>query len=81
MSSTNTVRHAEAQHINIILYMNSKNIFLSVIDDGIGCDINTIESGFGLRGMQERIKIMGGELNISSRVQQGMKVTAIIPHI
>lgn len=78
---TNMVRHAEAQHINIILYMNSKNIFLSVIDDGIGCDINTIESGFGLRGMQERIKIMGGELNISSRVQQGMKVTAIIPHI
>ena len=77
---TNTVRHAEAQHVAVCLNKNDKFIYLSVTDDGKGCDMNNIHSGFGLRGMQERIKTLGGELQISSRVQQGMTVTATIPY-
>ena len=76
---TNTVRHAAAQHVAVCLNKNDKLIYLSVTDDGKGCDMNNIQSGFGLRGMQERIKTLGGELQISSQVQQGMTVTATIP--
>ena len=41
--------------------------------------MHKIKSGFGLRGMQERIKTLGGELKISSQLQQGMKIIALIP--
>lgn len=77
---TNVVRHAEAQHVVISLTRHDKLIYLSVQDDGKGCDMNTIKSGFGLRGMQERIKTLGGELMISSQRLQGMKITASIPN-
>ena len=78
---TNIVRHAEAKHVVINLNKNTREIYLSVTDDGKGCDMHNIKSGFGLRGMQERIKTMGGELIISSTVQQGMTVTATIPYL
>ena len=77
---TNTVRHAEAQHVAVCLNKKNQLVNLSVTDDGKGCDIDNIKSGFGLRGMQERIKTLGGELKISSHIQQGMIVTATIPY-
>jgi len=52
---------------------------LKVYDDGVGCNINSVCSGFGLRGMQERIKSLGGELSIQSQPGQGMMLTAEIP--
>jgi two-component system sensor histidine kinase UhpB len=38
-----------------------------------------VSAGFGLRGMQERIKTLGGELMIISQLNQGMQITAQIP--
>jgi len=76
---TNIVRHADARQVKIDLYIKEKNIYLRVSDDGKGCDMHKINSGFGLRGMQERIKTLAGELVVSSRQQQGMTVTAMIP--
>lgn len=78
---TNIVRHAEAQHVVINLKKNDKTIFLSVQDDGKGCDMKHIKSGFGLRSMQERIKTLGGKLTISSQRLQGMNITASIPYL
>lgn len=76
---TNIVRHADAQQVVIKLIMQAGMLHVSVQDDGKGCDMSKIQSGFGLLGMQERIKTLGGELKISSQVQQGMKITALIP--
>ncbi|GAW86121.1 two-component system, NarL family, sensor histidine kinase UhpB [Bathymodiolus platifrons methanotrophic gill symbiont] len=76
---TNIVRHADAQHVEINLYIKQNKVYLSVKDDGKGCDMDKIKSGFGLRGMQERIKTLEGELIVSSSLQQGMTITAIIP--
>ncbi len=79
---TNVIRHAEAKQVNIELLVSnnySQTLLLKVIDDGVGCDIDSKISGFGLRGMQERIKMLGGELNIQSEPNRGMTVTANIP--
>lgn len=76
---TNIVRHAAAQHVQVELNINNNTVFLKVKDDGQGCDMDKIKSGFGLRGMRERITTLGGELNISSREQQGMTIMARIP--
>lgn len=76
---TNIVRHANALHVKIDLKILDNIIFLSVSDDGKGCNMDKIKSGFGLRGMQERIKTLEGQLNISSQLHAGMKISATIP--
>ncbi|NOQ17138.1 MAG: histidine kinase [Methyloprofundus sp.] len=81
-SLTNAVRHADAQHINITLaFKESEDAMLQILiqDDGSGCDMQTIKSGFGLRGMQTRITTLGGELDITALPGKGMTITANIP--
>lgn len=79
---TNVVRHAQAHHVIIHLTMiESKNTILQlkVQDDGQGCDLNNITSGFGLLGMKERIKSLNGEIVCQSRIGEGMTISAQIP--
>lgn len=79
---TNIARHADAQNVIIKLSIQDKPqkiLTLFVQDDGNGCDLDDISSGFGLRGMQERIKTLEGELMITSQLHQGMTITAEIP--
>jgi len=76
---TNIVRHANARHVAIKLEIENDIVYLSIKDDGQGCDMQKIKSGFGLRGMQERITTLGGELKINSHAQQGMTLMATIP--
>ena len=79
---TNTIRHAHASQVNIVLTVTGeqqKNLQLKVSDDGQGCNVNSISSGFGLLGMQERIKTLGGEFAIQSEPQQGLTISASIP--
>ncbi|MGZ8097242.1 MAG: ATP-binding protein [Methylosarcina sp.] len=79
---TNVVRHAEARQVDISLSVCSnphKTLQLKVTDDGKGCDMNHFSSGFGLRGMQERIKTLGGALTCQSQPNQGMTISARVP--
>lgn len=79
---TNTVRHADAERVKITLTISGNPpgfLHLNVSDDGRGCDINQISSGFGLRGIQERIRSLDGELDVRSQPGQGMIVSATIP--
>ena len=81
---TNIIRHAHAKRVKIELEVINevqKTLQLKVTDDGQGCDINVVSSGFGLLGMQERIKTLGGELTLTSQAQQGLTVIACIPMI
>jgi two-component system sensor histidine kinase UhpB len=61
--------------INISL---DKNLYLTVTDNGQGCH-NTHTTGFGLRGMKERVNSLGGEFQLISAQQQGMTIKASIP--
>jgi len=81
---TNIVRHANAKQALIKLTLNGnggfgKTLWLEVSDDGQGCAADKIKTGFGLLGMRERIKSLGGEFTIQTSPQQGMKIIASIP--
>ena len=77
---TNIVRHAQATEVIIDLEISTKQeLTLKVTDNGQGCSIEKIKTGFGLLGMRERIKSLGGEFAIKTQSQQGMCVTASIP--
>ena len=56
-----------------------KVLMLKVKDDGRGCELTAVQHGFGLRGMRERIRSLGGELHIESAPAGGMTVNAWVP--
>ncbi len=79
---TNINRHASACHVAIIINRHKEKrgyLSVTIADDGAGCDIDQISSGFGLLSMKERIKSLNGELSIQSSPGNGMIVTISIP--
>ena len=82
---TNVVRHAKAQKITVELRQNEEKLKLTVIDDGIGFDVKFAKAraatgeSFGLLGMQERVILAGGSIEIESVPERGTKVRACFP--
>jgi GAF domain-containing protein/anti-sigma regulatory factor (Ser/Thr protein kinase) len=71
----NTLKHAEAQHAQIILRSNGEDLSLSIRDDGKGFDTSRPSSGrLGLSVMRERARAMGARLRIHSRLGSGTRV-------
>lgn len=77
---TNIQKHAFAKIVNIKAYQNTQGIILEIIDDGKGFEVNAHHTGFGLRGMQERVQILGGELQIKSTLNKGTSIRVWIPN-
>lgn len=87
-SLTNTVKHADAQNIDISLreYHSSSRPWagntyyqLDIVDDGQGFNVADKRFGFGLVGMRERVKSMGGTLEIKSTPGNGTTISIQIP--
>lgn len=77
-SLTNAAKHAGAAKIEVAFDGMQKQAMLSVSDDGKGFDISLQKPGhMGLQIMKERIRDVGGSLDIESAPGQGCQVTAI----
>lgn len=61
----NIIKHAQASQIHIAIHID-KQVILSIQDNGKGFDIHQPVTGLGLRGMQERVALLGGEFQLSS---------------
>ncbi|MBI2853192.1 MAG: GAF domain-containing protein [Chloroflexi bacterium] len=81
----NIVKHAGATHARIRLEVKDDMITATVEDDGRGFDIEeTFESrvgkkALGLLGIKERVILLGGSFDISSRPEEGTSVMVRIP--
>ncbi|MGD1911329.1 MAG: sensor histidine kinase [Rivularia sp. (in: cyanobacteria)] len=76
---TNIQKHARAKVVNIKGYQNIEGIILEIVDDGRGFEVNAHHTGFGLRGMQERVQILGGEIQVKSTFNEGTQIRVWIP--
>lgn len=76
-SMTNSVRHGGASKINIALYLKDGNLYLTIKDNGIGCE--NITYGFGLKQMKERIAVINGTVKFKGT--DGFAVLVKIPII
>ncbi len=78
---TNVVRHAEATRVKVYLKENSGNLVTKVTDNGIGITKEQISNPkfFGLTGIQERVHLWGGNIEISGIQGKGTTVTVSIP--
>jgi len=77
-SLTNAVRHGHADEIEVCLARQDSDITISIVDNGCGC--GTLEEGFGLRHMRERLHLLGGSLSCGNRDgESGFYITARFP--
>lgn len=77
---TNIGRHAQAQKVTVSVSMEADVLFITVQDDGQGFDPVGIPSGhYGLLGIRERIRLLGGKLDIWSKPGEGTRLEMRIP--
>jgi signal transduction histidine kinase len=82
---TNVARHAAATHVWIELSERENMLELVIRDDGVGFDVLSRQQqaaqhgGLGLLGMEERIQILGGTLDVESAPGRGTRIRASFP--
>ncbi len=79
---TNTIKHAGPAHARVTLSVGFRELRLEVLDTGCGLEQRQHtdrESGHGLVGMGERVRLYGGELHAGPRAGGGFEVRARIP--
>lgn len=81
---TNVSRHAQAQRVDICVSRErtasgSRDVVVTLSDDGRGADPAQTDSGLGLLGMRERIEMLGGTLDVDAEPGRGFNIRARIP--
>jgi signal transduction histidine kinase len=84
---TNVAKHAGARAVRVDLSADADVLRFSVSDDGRGFDPSAVEartgesgpSGLGLTGIRERVQLLDGSVEISSRPGLGTCVAATVP--
>jgi two-component system, NarL family, sensor histidine kinase DesK len=71
---TNVVRHAQAHSCRMRLDQQNGSCLLEIHDDGRG---GLADEGNGLRGMRERVEMLGGTLN--RETEAGTRLTITLP--
>ncbi|MBI2271444.1 MAG: sensor histidine kinase [Bacteroidetes bacterium] len=76
---TNITKHAAATKVEIEFSKQENDLFLLVEDNGTGFDVTEAKRGIGLRNIESRIKLHGGEVNIDSKINRGTAINIHIP--
>jgi signal transduction histidine kinase/ligand-binding sensor domain-containing protein len=82
---SNIVKHSQATSGRVAISRNGRSVEITVQDNGIGFGPDEIESarsashGAGLVGIRERARILGGRVEIRSRVPRGTTITVTLP--
>ena len=76
---TNCVRHAAASCIRVTVTGHPDGLDVTVVDDGIGFDIDRKKAGLGLRGIEERVRELGGHIEIRSVKGAGTSLLIRLP--
>jgi PAS domain S-box-containing protein len=77
----NCIRHSGASTARVMLETAGEEIRLSVSDDGCGfeMDSETMKRGLGFTSMRERLRIVGGEIQVHSQPMQGTVIHVSVP--
>ena len=81
----NVFKHAEASKIEVSLILSNHSIMLKVCDNGKGFNVEDYrftepgKGGLGLLGMQERLELLNGYINVHSKKDSGTTIRAVAP--
>lgn len=76
---TNSLKHAYANTLSIIVTYSDRTVSLSIIDDGRGFQPEGESGGFGLLSMSERTDRLGGKFTINSSLGLGTEIRVEVP--
>ncbi len=77
-SLSNAVRHADPTLITVSIDRRGEEVRVEITDDGRGMSESS-RPGYGLVGIGERVRAMGGSLTFSNKPGNGFAVTALLP--
>lgn len=81
-SLSNILRHAQADQVKIQILQRAKELFIQIVDNGQGFDLqrhSSHKTSYGLKTMQERSEELGGTLSIRSNQGKGTYIDIRIP--
>lgn len=76
-SITNSMRHGRAKHVKVQIAFDYYIINIHIADDGVGCE--SIQSGFGLTHMAERVEMLKGNIQFNTIQNKGFVTEVSIP--
>ena len=77
---TNACKHSQSEKVRVSLIQDKDLVILEVRDWGIGFDGTAVgEERFGLEGIKERVRLLGGELSLESHAGEGTSVRVTLP--
>lgn len=75
----NAIKHASPRRISVTVSRSDATLEVVIVDDGSGFVPKSAERSFGLIGMEERVSLAGGRLEIESEPGRGTEVHAELP--
>ena len=75
----NINKHAEASKVDLQIELKNKRLWIDLEDNGNGMPSNKENTGIGLYNIQQRIEILDGKLDITSKIGEGTRVQIEIP--
>jgi signal transduction histidine kinase len=81
---TNVVKHSQATEAAVVLRRDNGHLVISIRDNGRGLESGDRpdpdgRTGFGLSGMAERARIMGGKMEVETATERGFSINVTIP--
>ena len=79
----NIAKYAKASHVKVNLTNSEDSLYMEIIDNGVGFDINNSKrkDAYGMIGMKERVILIDGKLDITSELGKGTCIKVEIPFI
>lgn len=79
-SLSNVAHHAQAGKVEVLFKLQDEALLIKIQDNGIGFEPINKERSFGLLGIKERARMIGGSATVESRQGLGTQVSLIIPY-
>jgi len=79
----NVAKHAQASFVSISIWSEDGQLLIKIQDNGVGFNTNKIGKQvghYGLLGLNERVRILDGEITIKSEKESGTRVLVKIPY-
>ena len=77
---SNACKHSKSRKVTVTLAQDNQDVRLEVQDWGVGFTPESVEKGhFGLEGIRQRVRLLGGRLKIESEPGSGTLVQAVVP--
>ncbi|MEU3305698.1 sensor histidine kinase [Nocardiopsis sp. NPDC055551] len=76
---TNAMRHSGADRIEVKVEAAPEGVSVTVTDNGVGAGDDVLCSGFGLRGLRERVSAVAGSVTAGGRTGGGFRLRVEVP--